>query len=153
MHLAVGTFGAIVADELVVGVFQFQLADARIEALNEADTGLGEGGDGHQGGALGDLAAAFEFFLAGVIGDLADRDARAGHAAATHLAGHAAQRRGVRRFVADHRRIADRRCVSAAGAGHGADAAGEGQRTKGHGDAAQGGTGVGRGFNQDRACH
>ena len=111
----------VIADQLVVGVFQFHFGDRGVETLDHMHAGLVQGAHRHQGGAGGDLAArAVGFGLAGIVGDLADRDA---HRALADKAAHAAQGRGIGGFVGDHRRAADRRGVAADGVGRRADAA------------------------------
>ena len=101
----------VVADQLVVGVFQFHFGDRGVETLDHVDAGLGQGAHRHQGGARRDLAArAVGFGLAGIVGDLADRDA---HRTLADKAAHAAQGRGIGGLVGDHRRAADRRGVAA----------------------------------------
>src|SRR3546814_6116305 len=68
--------GAGVADELVVGIFEFEFGDRGVVALDEWHTGLAESGHGHQRRALRQLAArTVGFFLARVVADVADRAA------------------------------------------------------------------------------
>ncbi len=85
----------------------------------------------HQGRALRHLApAAVGFHLAGVIGDLAHRDTRRGLAGIVRADAH--QRTRIRRLVAYHRRIAERRGIAAVGTGRRADAASKRQRREAH---------------------
>ena len=101
----------IVADQLVVGILQFHFGDGGVETLDHMHARLVEGAHCHQGGAGGHFAArAIGFGLAGIVGDLAHRDA---HRALAHKARHAAQRRRIGRFIGNHRRSADRRGVAA----------------------------------------
>ena len=104
----------VVGDELVVGVFELHLRDGGIKTLDQRHARLGERRHRHQCRALRELAAAIVgFHLAGVVGDLPDRDA---HRMLADISAEAAQRVGIGRFVCDHRRTADGRGVAARGA-------------------------------------
>src|SRR5690606_21259768 len=126
----------VVADQLVVGVAQLKLGHRGVVALDDAGAGLGQGGVGHQGRALGDLAAAVRRDGAGVVADPTHGHARGGQVIAARIVGQAVERGRIGRRVRRYRGVADRLGVLARRPGGGADATA--QQGGGGGDAAEG---------------
>ena len=80
-----------VTDEPVAGIVHLDLQHAHVIALDQANAGLGQGGDRHQRCALGQAPAIVSVLGAGHVGDEPDGYARGLIGLFAHMSGEAAQ--------------------------------------------------------------